>query len=357
MTVISPTSSLPIRVKSTASFLDRPPARWRRWAAAPRALVRVTGLAGVALLLACNASNGEFFETDVELDPLSPPGLGQGGGESVSNPVFGAPDSGADGMNSAGGAGGSGATVTPPVGAGGSGGPLPIDPPEPPDAGPGPVGEAGSGGTGGTVAGPYPPSDASCGDQCVRNGGRCSAGTCFFDCAASGACTTRQILCPPDLPCDVTCGTRACTDNVLCPVGATCAIRCSGDESCAKEIICEGQCDVACSGEQACRGGIGGAAVLLELECSGRESCGSTVQCEGRDCRVSCSGRDSCERVRIFAAQNTLVCSGRDSCRRDITCMGNRCSAECADNACDNGVDCQALQCELGELADGVRDD
>jgi len=356
MTAIPPTSSLPIRVNPTASLLDHPAARWRRWAAAPTALVRVAGLAGVALMLACNASNGEFFETDVELEPLSPPGLGQGGGESVGNPGLGSPDSGADGMTNAGGTGGSGATVTPPpVGAGGSGGgPRPVDPP---DAGPGPVGEAGSGGTGGSVAGPYPPSDASCGDQCTRNGGRCSEGTCFFDCAAAGACASRQVLCPPDRPCDVTCGSRACVDNVVCPVGATCAIRCSGDESCAKEIICEGECDVECSGERACRGGIGGAAVLLQLECSGRESCGSTVQCEGRDCRVSCSGRESCARVRIFATQNTLVCGGRDSCATDVTCLGNRCSVECADGACGNDVDCRALQCVLGELADEARDD
>jgi hypothetical protein len=61
--------------------------------------------------------------------------------------------------------------------------------------------------------------------------------------------------------------------------------------------------------------------------------------------------------VRIFAAQNTLVCSGRGSCDNDITCMGNVCSAQCADNACDNGVDCDAVQCELGELANGVGDD
>jgi hypothetical protein len=362
MTPIPATSSLPPRAYPAASLLERPPVRWRRWGAGSRLLARVAAarghaaaLAGAALLLlACEASNGPLFDEEVTLDPLSPPGLGQGGtGESVITPVQSPSDNGA-----VGGSGGGGASVTPPlVVVGGGGGPRPIDAP---DAGAGPMGNAGTGGSagsGGTVTGPPPPSDASCGEQCVRNGGRCGEGTCFFDCAARGACDTRQLLCPPDRPCDVTCGERSCTDNVVCPVGSTCAIRCAGEEACAKEIICEGQCDVECTGERSCRGGIGGAAVLLQLECSGRESCGSTVQCEGRDCQVSCSGRDSCERVRIFAAQNTLVCSGRDSCGTDITCMGNRCTAECADDACDNGVDCQALQCELGELANEGRDD
>jgi hypothetical protein len=343
MTPIPASSSLPTRAYS-ASLLERPPVRRRHWGAA-RLLARWAGLAGAALLLSCEASNGPLFDEEVTLGPLSPPGLGQGGtrGESVSTPMLGAPDSGAVATN------GGGSSVTPPPV--GGGGPRPMDPP---DAGGGPMG---SGGTGGSGAGPTPPSDASCGAQCASNGGRCAEGTCFFDCAARGACDTRQILCPPDGQCDVTCGDRSCTDNVVCPVGSTCAIRCAGEEACAREIICEGECDVECSGERACRGGIGGAAVLLELECSGRDSCGSTVQCEGRECRVSCSGRDSCERVRIFAARNTLICSGRDSCDNDITCMGNVCSAECADDACDNGVDCQALQCQLGELADGVSDD
>jgi hypothetical protein len=352
MTLIPASSSSLPTSTHPASLLERQHVRRRRWGAGQRLLARVAGLTGAALLLACEASNGALFDEEVRLGPLSPPGLGQGGdgGESVTHPLLEA-DSGAIG-----GTGGGGASVTPPpMGAGGGGGgPRPIPAP---DAGAGPGGDAGSSGTGGSGAGPYPPSDASCGAQCVTNGGRCAEGTCFFDCAARGACDTRQILCPANLPCDVTCGDRACTDNVVCPVGSTCAIRCAGEQSCAREIICEGQCDVECSGERACRGGIGGAAVLLELECSGRESCGSTVQCEGRDCRVSCSGRDSCERVRIFAAQNTLVCSGRGSCDDDITCMGNVCSAECADDACDNGVDCQALQCELGELANGVGDD
>ena len=74
------------------------------------------------------------------------------------------------------------------------------------------------------------------------------------------------------------------------------------------------------------------------------------VQCEGQDCRVECSGARSCDRVRIFATQNTLECSGSASCDQDVDCNGVRCSVQCANDACDDGVYCDAVNCQVGNL-------
>ena len=264
-------------------------------------------------------------------------------------------------------------------GASGGGGPVAAAPETPTEVAP--PGEsdpgtasAGSGGTAGTPRPPRPPrmpaasdagvaadaggappipsvGDGSCGDQCAHNGGLCSDGTCFFDCQAKGSCAKQQVICPTGVPCDVTCGDGACTQNVLCNKDSTCNVHCAGERSCASELICEGECHVTCSGLNSCPGGTGGSVKLLDLKCTGRQSCGSTVQCEGEDCQVSCSGPQSCARVKIFATDNTLDCSGAGSCGTSVLCNGTRCRTRCADNACDNDINCQAVRCQ--ELEDG----
>lgn len=242
--------------------------------------------------------------------------------------------------------GGAGASA----GAGGGGGTAD---PEPVDAGDGSAGEPGERDDAGLppVAVP-PPSDGSCGAQCVRSGGRCFEGTCIFDCDEPGSCTDGQLLCPPGRPCDVRCGDGSCLGNIVCGVLADCNIACEGELSCDQEIICEGECSVTCSGAGSCAGGVGGSVELLDLECSGAQSCGSTVRCEGQECQLSCSGPQSCPRVRSFALLNTVDCSGSGSCGTDIACYGGACSVECADDACDNGVECQAWSCDLPSVVE-----
>jgi hypothetical protein len=112
-------------------------------------------------------------------------------------------------------------------------------------------------------------------------------------------------------------------------------------------VICEGQCNVSCSGTDSCASGIGGSVQYLDLECSGVRSCDATVSCEGGDCRLSCSGRQSCARVRTLAVANSVICSGVGSCRGEFTCLGSTCDVECAESACQSGVDCRALSCDL----------
>lgn len=323
-------------------------------------LIRAVTLSAAALLpLAAATScyeNGRLFVEEPSLLPLpdvsadagggsgfpdipdaSSGGASAGAGGDVAGGNGG--DSGGEGGQSGASAGGNGGTA-PDAGAsggagaeGGASGGAGGDP-----------GQAGSGGAGG---GGTPPSDGSCPAQCVRSGGRCSDGTCIFDCESPDSCTVGQLLCPPRTPCLVRCGDRSCVDNVVCGAFAECDVRCEGELSCAAEVICEGDCEVTCSGARSCRGGIGGSVQLLELECSGRESCGSTVQCEGLECRLSCSGPESCARVRTFASDNRVECSGAASCDTSVTCFGGRCEVECDDDACGGGVDCTALDCDV----------
>ncbi|HVZ32067.1 MAG TPA: hypothetical protein VG963_06570, partial [Polyangiaceae bacterium] len=122
--------------------------------------------------------------------------------------------------------------------------------------------------------------------------------------------------------------------------------------SCASEIICSGNCNVTCSGARSCRGGLGGASQGLQAVCSGSQSCGGTVQCEGEACKVSCTGQQSCDRVNIFGTTNELSCTGNDSCGTKVTCNGDSCQATCASRACRKGIDCEAVECRMGQAAD-----
>ena len=308
----------------------------------PRRLSFLLAPVAVALLgfVACTDTSEKLFDPDEKIGPLTPPpttGMGGSSGLSLTDPPPLA-------------TGGSSNTMQEPVEAdGGSAGTGTTRPSRPPRADAGAVepdpGDAG--------VPPIPTSgDSSCGAQCEYAGGRCSAGVCFFDCRATGSCNNQQVICPAGVPCDITCGDRACTSNVLCHAGSTCDIRCVGERSCGSEVICEGDCNVTCSGESSCAGGTGGAVQHLNLLCTGRESCGSTVQCEGNTCEVACTGQQSCARVKIFGSTNTLTCTGQNSCRTDVSCNGTRCNVICADDACRNDVKCQAVSCQVDEIDD-----
>jgi hypothetical protein len=314
-------------------------------------------LMSLLVVVACDDGVNVLFGEVERLGPLGPSGsAGNDPGEvltpDASAPVPGGSGSGGSGSASSGlggstfgGSGPGGAASGATAGRGGA-----SDDTDDPDAGAGPAPEVDSGEP---APVPPPPSDGTCGATCVRNGGRCFEGACVFDCDAPDSCNGGQVLCPPGRPCDVRCGDGSCLDNIVCGVLADCNISCEGKGSCADEVICEGQCEVTCSGAGSCGGGIGGSVELLELECSGADSCGSTVQCEGQECRISCSGPYSCDRVRMFSLRNSLDCSGEGSCASDIACYGGLCSVDCASGSCENGVECDAFNCDLPSLLDG----
>lgn len=315
--------------------------------------------AGAVLVLAGGCeSNGLLFSainrnTPVVGGDASPPGEGEPPTLPEGPDRPSESDAGLGGASSS-AAGAGGSAGTPGAGTGGvsasagqGGDAPPSDGEDEPDAG----GSAGAGGAGGAGAGgggataEPPPNDFSCGNACLRGGGRCFEGTCHFDCEEPGSCDGEQVICPPGRPCEVRCGDDACVNNVICRPGAQCNILCEGEGSCAAQVICEGECDVRCSGPGSCRSGIGGAVELLQLECSGARSCAATVSCEGQDCQLECSGPGSCGRVRTLAVDNVVTCSGPGSCAGDFICLGATCDYACADDACESGVDCRSLRC------------
>lgn len=292
--------------------------------------------------VACTDTTEDLFDPNEKIGPLEPvqaPGIGGSSGISLSDPP---PIATGGAMN--------GTTPGPVAAAGGSAGAGTSRPSGSTRADAGPVepddGDAGA-------VRPIPGADdGSCGAQCGYAGGRCSQGVCFFDCRANGSCSTQQVICPVGVPCDITCGDRACTSNVICHRGSSCDIRCIGERSCGSEVICEGDCNLTCSGQNSCPGGTGGAVQHLNLRCTGRQSCGSTVQCEGDTCEVACTGQQSCGRVKIFGSTNTLTCTGQNSCGTDVSCNGTRCDVRCVDDACRNDVKCEAVSCRVGEIED-----
>jgi len=308
----------------------------------PRRLFsRLAPVAAVVLgFVACTDATEDLFDPNEKIGPLEAlPSLSTGGSSGISL---------TDPPPVATGGSVNGAMQDPVTASGGSAGTGTLRPPRPPRADAGAVDDGDAG-----AVPPIPTADdSSCGAQCEYAGGRCSSGVCFFDCRATGSCSTQQVICPAGVPCDVTCGDRACASNVICHRGSTCDIRCVGDRACGSEVICEGDCNVTCSGENSCPGGTGGAVQNLNLLCTGRESCGSTVQCEGDTCEVACTGQQSCARVNIFGSTNTLTCTGSGSCGTDVSCNGTRCGVQCARNACRRDVKCQAISCQITDLDD-----
>jgi hypothetical protein len=268
-------------------------------------------LLSLLLVGACDGFDEARFREFSSLPEDMPPagggfggsGVAAGGTRGTSQPDAGEPGlAGAGGSSSEAGSGSLGAGASPGLGS---------------DAG---TGEGGAE-QGGAGSGP-PPDPESCGTECAVNGGTCNGDTCRFDCSSSGTCMSGQIICPPNTPCDVRCGSLGCTDNVICSPGATCSIRCEGLLACPAEVICNGDCEIECSGPRACAGGIGGDPMRLQLECSGALSCGGATQCQGPDCQIACTGTQACEQVVAFGNVNVVRCEGDRSCSSEVFCSG-----------------------------------
>ena len=123
------------------------------------------------------------------------------------------------------------------------------------------------------------------------------------------------IVCPPGLPCHVTCEQRqTCRTRIDCTQATgTCTVDCNGDRSCffgatcgdaPCEIRCVGadsggpldcgttsSCVVACVGDGSCAFGITccDASSTCDVSCTGTGSCSGPVRCSGDpDCNTAC---------------------------------------------------------------------
>jgi hypothetical protein len=147
---------------------------------------------------------------------------------------------------------------------------------------------------------------SKCQKACGAAGGTCDAnGTCVIDC---NPCTTRPV-CPPDIPCNVTCGASgACDQGVDCGKASSCTVTCDATDSCKGPIVCTG-------------GKAPGTLVLPGIT----------------SCNITCKSSGACVDIEANAAGSLINCVASGACK-DIECGGFSCTVSncsgCTSNCC-----------------------
>ena len=193
-------------------------------------------------------------------------------------------------------------------------------------------------------AGPDAPPATTCAAACA--GGTCDAkGVCQL--TGTGPA---QVVCPPGVPCNVTCNDDECKGGIDCTKASSCTIACNGKGSCAAgAIACAGStCDVSCKADGSCAGGVHCTAKdECDLHCIGKMTCGTAVTCDKpSDCTIECTEDRTCvDQVSCSASGTCEV-----SCGHPMSCIGQKVTASggalskvtCADDACQKGVSVHA---------------
>lgn len=155
-------------------------------------------------------------------------------------------------------------------------------------------GDAGSGdaAAGDPDAGDDPPT--TCAEACAGIG-TCEGETCAINC--DGDDCDDQVDCPAGVPCRVRCSAQgACAAGVNCGAATSCTVECSANMTCAGLIECgiDRPCTVTCSGQNACVGGtLCASACACSVECTGPSSCDTDATCpDGCDDGKGCSSTD-----------------------------------------------------------------
>ena len=156
----------------------------------------------------------------------------------------------------------------------------------------------------GSIVGP-----PTCASLCAAAGGTCAGGTCQIHCTTSAPCNA-LVVCPPGLPCKVTCDKDGCQTGVDCEKASSCDITC-GEQACG-DVACAGStCNVLCDG-------------------NGKPACRGAVVCHASStCHITCSG-------------------GGKACQEEVVCSGASCAVDCSPNqnaSCSSGQCCDAGSC------------
>lgn len=136
--------------------------------------------------------------------------------------------------------------------------------------------------------------DAGCPPSCTR----CTLGVCEIECTTA-SCDDDDIVCPPGLPCAVTCsGSSACNaKQIVCAPGQRCRLTCTGKDACNSVKIAAadaGPVCIDCQGDMANRACVSMACTLptsCSLDCgpgTSQQSCTSMENC-GATCVDGCS--------------------------------------------------------------------
>ena len=105
-----------------------------------------------------------------------------------------------------------------------------------------------------------------------------------------------------------------CVNQIVCPPGFSCLVKCNTPSSCRMGVNCQGTTDCA-------------------VECTGSFSC-RNVACGAGPCAVTCSGNNSCSGI-----------SCGQSCACDVKCAAGVASCfnvVCTKQVCDTGLGCSS---------------
>jgi hypothetical protein len=235
---------------------------------------------------------------------------------------------------------------------------------------------------GGGTAIDIAPLDASfdanplnCETACV--GGTCDGGWCTP--CAGAQCKNALVVCPPGVPCALTCNAGECNAGVDCSGATACDVRCIGNGSCTNgPVTCSGAaCTLKCSGQGSCNKVVACDAGSCAIGCTGQDSCkNSTVDCQAASCQVvcgsgsnntghgscaqgvtctsagscdiTCQDQDTCENHRIEAVAGgaaVVRCTGASSCNKGIFVSAGTGDAICRNTSCGPGITCDGGAC------------
>jgi hypothetical protein len=179
----------------------------------------------------------------------------------------------------------------------------------------GPGLEDGDGGTEIDAARPFDSAPGTA-DAALLDGGEADAGvtptTCEEACDGIGTCEGET--------CAIDCNGDDCDNQVECPAGIECRVRCPDNDSCAGGVDCTQAtgCRVECGGNGSCGNEILCGAGPCDVTCSGPNSCANGTTCDQAcSCRVECTGGSSCDGEAVCPLEPEETCVDGRGCTRN----------------------------------------
>jgi hypothetical protein len=97
---------------------------------------------------------------------------------------------------------------------------------------------------------------------------------CIIDCSQNPQGCTNQMKCPTGFSCNIKCNTtNSCRNGIDCLTSNGCAIECSGFSSCRNVACGPGPCLLNCTASQSCGGISCGQSCACDVKCGVTASC------------------------------------------------------------------------------------
>ena len=101
---------------------------------------------------------------------------------------------------------------------------------------------------------------------------------CTMDCNQNANLCANQMTCPTGWTCNIKCNTpSSCRMGINCMTATACNVECSGSFSCRNVVCGPGACDVKCTGSNACSGISCGQSCACDVACGVGASCFNVI--------------------------------------------------------------------------------